>query len=44
VKVAGYAGEGDLWDFDALALPVELPPVVEALQLAVDELAFRQLG
>jgi hypothetical protein len=35
---------GDLWDLDALALPVELPPMVEALQLAVDELTFGQLG
>uniref|UniRef100_A0A0A9D5R2 Uncharacterized protein n=1 Tax=Arundo donax TaxID=35708 RepID=A0A0A9D5R2_ARUDO len=33
-----------LWYLDALALAVELPAMVEALDLAVNELAFRQLG
>lgn len=29
-----------LWYLDALALPVELPPMVEALQLAINKLPF----
>ena len=33
----------DLWYLDALALAVELPAMVKALQLAVHDLPFRQL-
>lgn len=35
--------ERNLWYADTLALAVELPAMVQALQLAVHDLPFRQL-
>jgi hypothetical protein len=43
MKINRRGGEIDLWYLDTLALAVELPAMVQALELAVNDLALRQL-